>query len=234
MIELDEDFLICDDDRCVLLAEDLTSDTEETSHREKFNKVLGDVAKVYPDAVLVGAVAAAKYIRHPEKPRTTHDVDVLLDEKDFTEFLIDEIPENTLERLETYFDDSDSANHSMKHRSTGIYVDFLSTESKPIRKKLIRHILRHRKQATHLMKDGDRAIEILKPEYLLAMKVIRYSKDPKTERGMSDRVDIVKVLKTMRDRNIAVEHDRVREFLNRHEITNYDRILKEAAAEEGE
>jgi hypothetical protein len=60
------------------------------------------------------------------------------------------------------------------------------------------------------------------------MKVIRYSKDPKTERGASDRLDIIKVLKTMKDRGIAIEHNRVRGFLNRYEITNYDRILEEA------
>jgi len=127
---IDEDFLTCNDDRCVLMAEDFGDEASAHSHTGKFNKVLSDLAKVYPDAVLVGAVAAAKYVRNPNKPRETKDVDVLLGEKDFAEFLIDDIPEEKLKVLETYFENSDSANHSLKHRETGVYVDLLSTESK--------------------------------------------------------------------------------------------------------
>ncbi len=65
----------------------------------------------------------------------------------------------------------------------------------------------------------------MKPEYLLAMKVMRYSKYPDTERGASDRQDIVKLLKTMEDRNIALDHDLVRSLLNRPEAGYYEKIL---------
>lgn len=222
---MNDDFLDCDDDRCVLMPEDFEDDSEESRHADKFNKVLDDIAKVYPNALLVGAVAAAKYIRRPAEPRPTQDVDVILDERDFAEFLIDEIPKDKLGQLETYFDNSDSANHSMRHKETGIYVDFLSSESQPIRKKLIRYILAHRREVTHLLQDRDKGIEILKPEYLLAMKVARYCKYYGSERGASDRQDIVKILETLKERDMPVDHDRVRSLLDRHEVKYYDRIL---------
>lgn len=222
---MNNDILDCDDERCVLLPEDFEGESEERPHAEKFNKVIEDIAKVYPDAMLVGAVAAAKYIRHPNKPRSTQDVDILIGEKDFAEFLIDEIPPDKLGQLETYFEDSDSVNHSMRHKETGVYVDFLSAESQPIRKRLIRHILENRTEATHFLQDRTSGIDILKPEYLLAMKVMRYCKYYDTERGASDRVDIVKILETLQERDIPVDHDRVRSLLDRHEVRYYDRIL---------
>lgn len=232
-----EDYLECNDDRCVLLAEDFNCNAEDGDQCDpaelppsaRFNQVLADIAEVYPGAVLVGAVAAAKYIRHPVKGRETFDVDILLDEKDFAEFLIDEISRETLVKLETHFENSDSANHSLRHKQTGIYVDFLSTESAPIRKKLIRHVLEHPKEATHRLQDGGGMLNILKPEYLLAMKIIRHCKDPRTEKGVSDRLDIQKVLETLKDRKISVDHDRVRGFLNQREIKYYDRILADIA-----
>ncbi|MFO7962925.1 MAG: hypothetical protein R6U50_03300 [Desulfobacterales bacterium] len=228
--DIDQDFLICNDNRCVLLAEDFIPQESAPSVSAKFNKVLADIAKVYPKAVLVGAVAAAKYVRNPNTPRETQDVDILLDEKDFAEFLVDEIPDDTSKRLEAYFETSDSINHSLKHKETGIYVDLLSTESKPIRKKISRFILDHRGDATHVLFGDDHTIDILKPELLLAMKVNRYLKNPNTEKGISDRLDIVKVVKTMAQKQIPLNHDEVKSFLNRYEKSHYDAIIKEALA----
>lgn len=222
---MDEDFLICNDDRCVLMAEDFMKETPKDSAQSKFNRVLADLSGVYPNAILVGAVAAAKYVRNPIAPRETYDVDVMLDEKDFAEFLIDEIPGDTLKKLDTHFDTSDSINHSLKHRETGIYVDLLSTESQPIRKKITRHILNHRDQATHMLLAEDHSIDILKPELLLAMKVNRYCKDPKSDKGLSDRLDIVKILHTLKERNVSIDHDTVKSFLNASEIKKYTSIL---------
>lgn len=222
---MNEDFLSCDDDRCVLMVEDLEGNTSESEQSAKFNKVIADIARVYPDALLVGAVAAAKYIRHPNEPRQTRDVDVILGEKDFAEFIVDEIPEDRLNQLETYFENSDSLNHSMRHKETGIYVDFLSTESQPIRKSLVRRILGNRSQATHYLQNQQAGIEILKPEYLIAMKVMRLSKYYNTERGASDRQDIVKLLQTMEDRNIPLDHILVRSLLNRLETGYYEKII---------
>jgi hypothetical protein len=224
---MDEDFLVCNDDRCVLMAEDFMEDQSETSPTAKFNSVIADLLKVYRDAILVGAVAAAKYVRDPEAPRETFDVDILLGEKDFAEFLIDEIPEEKLKNLEIYFDNSDSANHSLRHKKTGIYVDLLSTESKPIRNKITREVFQNRDQTTHLLIGENHSIDILKPELLLAMKVVRYSKNPKTQRGISDRLDIEKILKTMMEKQIPVAHDKVTSFLRDFEIKNYNTILED-------
>ena len=229
---MDEDFLICNDDRCVLMAEDFIEEAAaEPSATGKFNQVLADLARVYPDAVLVGAVAAAKYVRNPNMPRETEDVDVLLGEKDFAEFLIDEIPEEKEKLLDTYFETSDSANHSLKHRETGIYVDLLSTESAPIRKKIARHVLQERDRATHMLFGENHTIDILRPELLLAMKVNRYGKNPKTEKGISDHLDIVKILKTLTQRSIIIDHDKVKSFLNDYEKKHYDTIVKEVSGE---
>jgi hypothetical protein len=229
---VDDDFLICDaDDRCVLMAEDFSDDMEKDTASDRFNKVIADVAKVYPDAILVGAVAAAKYIRHPNEPRKTQDVDVILNERDFAEFLLDDIPEETLKKLESYFENSDSSSHSMKHKETGIYIDFLSSESQPIRKKIVNHILDHRDKTTHLLRSETDPIQILRPEYLLAMKVNRYCKDPKTERGISDKLDILKILKTLKEKSISVDHETVRGFLNSREIKNYDTILEDTMSD---
>ena len=224
---MDEDFLICNDDRCVLMAEDFMESAPEDSIQSKFNRVLADLSSVYPNAILVGAVAAAKYVRSPMEPRETFDVDVMLEEKDFAEFLIDEIPEDKLETLETYFDTSDSVYHSLKHKETGIYVDLLSTESQPIRKRISRHVLNHREQATHRLLGEKHSIDILRPELLLAMKINRYCKDPKSDKGLSDRLDIVKILHTLKERDIEIDHDTVKSFLNAMEIKRYAAILND-------
>ena len=223
---MDEDFLICNDDRCVLMADDFLDEQSESSPTAKFNSVIADLLKVYPDAVLVGAVAAAKYVRDPEAPRETFDVDILLGEKDFAEFLIDDIPGDKLRQLETYFDTSDSVNHSLRHKATGTYVDLLSTESRPIRNKIAREVFQNREDTTHLLIGENHAIDILKPELLLAMKVIRYCKNPKSEKGISDRLDIEKILKTMIEKQIPVAHEKVKSFLRDFEIKKYETILK--------
>ncbi len=218
---MDEDFLVCSDDRCVLMADDFSESQLDDSALSKFNSVIADILKVYPDAVLAGAVAAAKYVRDPETPRQTFDVDILLGEKDFAEFLVDEIPEDKLKALEARFETSDSANHSLKHRETGIYVDLMSTGSKPLRNSIIREAFENRNHATHLLIGENHAIDILKPELLLAMKTIRYCKNPKSEKGISDRLDIVKILKTMAAKKIPVDHEKVCSFLRDFEIKQY-------------
>ncbi|PIP38018.1 MAG: hypothetical protein COX19_15015, partial [Desulfobacterales bacterium CG23_combo_of_CG06-09_8_20_14_all_51_8] len=134
-------FLKCESDRCEVLADDFFSHAVGNAHKSRFNNVIADVVRVYPDAILIGAIAAAKYIRPPVEPRMTYDVDILLPEQDFEAFLADDMPPETVNALESLFEDSDSAMHSVKHRQTGIYVDFLSVQSKPVKKKLIRQIL---------------------------------------------------------------------------------------------
>lgn len=229
--QTEEDFLICNDDRCILLAEDFKDEEANPSATAKFNRVLADLTKVYPSAILAGAVAAAKYVRNPDAPRETEDLDVLLDEKDFAEFLIDEIPQEKLEILERHFETSDSASHSLKHKETGIYVDLISTQSTPIRKKISRYILKNRTRATHILFGGNHNIDVLKPELILAMKVNRHCKDPKTAKGISDYLDIVKLIKTLREKQIEIDHDAVRSFLNRREKKQYDAILEETGPE---
>ena len=85
--------------------------------------------------------------------------------------------------------------------------------------------MENRLNTTHLLQDENHSIDILQPELLIAMKVNRYCKNLKTERGLSDRLDIVKIIKTLTDREISVDHDRVRRFLNPVEIKKYNDIL---------
>ncbi|MBU4056087.1 MAG: hypothetical protein KKA41_17145 [Proteobacteria bacterium] len=228
---MDDDFLICEDDRCVLLAEDFLDNVSEETKAGRFNRVINDLSKVYPEAVLVGAVAAAKYVRNPDRPRETEDIDVLLGEKDFAEFLIDDIPEEKLKMLNAFFDTSDSLNHSLKHKETGIYVDLLSTESNPIRKRITRHVFENREQSTHILIGDKHSMDILKPELLLAMKTNRFCKDPKSEKALSDRMDMIKILRTLSEKNIPLDYGLVKSFLNEHEWKKLDEIVHEAAGE---
>lgn len=204
-------------------------------HRNKsgsgFNYVISDVVKVYPNAVLVGAIAASKYIRPPIRPRVTYDVDILLSENDFELFLEDDLPEESLKNLEKYFLDSDSVNHSLKHKSTGIYVDFLSTESAPLKPRLIRHILEHRNITTNILRLGDSKIDIVKPEYLIALKLNRYYKIPKTEKGLSDRLDIIKILKTLISDSIPFSLSGASEFMGKQERTSFKKIYDDVEFE---
>lgn len=196
-----------------------------------FNYVIGDVVKVYPNAVLVGAIAASKYIRPPVRPRVTYDVDILLSETDFEMFLADDLPEDSLKNLEKYFLDSDSANHSLKHKSTGIYVDFLSTESTPLKPRLIRHILENRKATTNILRLRDSKIDIVKPEFLIALKLNRYYKMPRTEKGLSDRLDIIKILKALILNSMPFGLAGAMEFMGKQEITSFKQIFDDVEFE---
>jgi hypothetical protein len=224
---MDPEIFVHDDDRCVLIAKDRSSDTLPG----KFNRVISDIADVYPTAILVGAVAASKYIGYSNEPRITYDVDILLDEKNFSDFLLDDIPLDTVTKLENFFDDSDSANHSLKHKETGIYLDLLSIESKPIRKKIVRHILENRDKTTHVLQIGEQSIDILRPEFLIAMKLNRYSKKPRSERGLCDRIDIMKVLKALWGSQMTMDHEAIRAVCNRNEAECYFSILEDVENE---
>ena len=224
-------FIQCDDEQCELLADDFFSLAHGKTNRSRFNNVIADIADVYPDAILIGAIAAAKYIRHPVEPRMTYDVDLLLSESDFEAFLADEIPAATLKKLETYFTDSDSAMHSMRHRQTGIYVDFLSAQSQPVKKKLIRYILNNRKQTTNILKLGDTQVEIVKPEVLIALKLHRYNKNPNMEKGLSDRLDIIKILKTLCANCFTFEISEIQERVTKAEFKRYTQIAADVDCE---
>ena len=161
----------------------------------------------------------------------TYDVDILLTESDFESFLTDEMPAIIQEKLEAYFANSDSVMHSMKHKQTGIYVDFLSAQSKPVKKKLIRNILNNRKQTTNILKVGEKQIEIVKPEILIALKLHRYNKNPNTEKGLSDRLDIIKILKTLCTNCITLEIAEIEDRVTKAEFKRYTQIAADVNCE---
>jgi hypothetical protein len=110
-------------------------------------------------------------------------------------------------------------------------VDFLSVQSKPVKKKLIRYILNCRNQTTHLLRAGDQKIQIITPDVLIAMKLCRYNKNPISEKGLSDRLDIIKILKTLDANCIAEDLSGVRAFLTRAEMKRFDQIRQGVASE---
>ncbi|NOY69248.1 MAG: hypothetical protein GXP53_07110 [Deltaproteobacteria bacterium] len=224
-------FIQCDNSQCELLADDFFANVYGNSNQSRFNNAISDIVDVYPKGILIGAIAASKYIRYPIIPRMTYDVDILLPETEFEMFLDDEIPDSVREKLETHFADSDSAMHSMKHRQTGIYVDFLSVQSKPVRKKLIRYILNNRKQTTNILKVGETRIEIVKPEILIALKLHRYNKNRNTEKGLSDRLDIIKILKTLCTNDIPLEISEICERVTKEEFKQYNQIAADVECE---
>lgn len=220
-----------DDEQDELIEDERFLDYHRNLPGSGFNYVINDVVKVYPKAVLVGAIAASKYIRPPIRPRVTYDVDILLSETDFEAFLADALPEDAFKNLEKYFTDSDSVNHSLQHKSTGIYVDFLSTESTPLKNRLIQQILENRKKTTNILRLGKSKIDIVKPEYLIALKLNRYYKIPRTEKGLCDRLDIIKILKTLIANSTSFDFSEVNEFMNKQEIKSFKTIYKDVEFE---
>jgi len=65
----------------VLTARESLDHTARTTLAKQFDRIIADIVRVYPTAILAGAVAAAQYIGHANEPRTTFDVDVILEEK---------------------------------------------------------------------------------------------------------------------------------------------------------
>lgn len=221
----------CDDIQCFMVAEHFFEYFSDDTGVTTFDRAMLDLARVYDDAVLVGAIAVSKYVQPPVEPRVTFDIDVILDEKDFEDFLNDEIPEAKRQILDTYFDTSDSVSHSLKHRKTGIYVDFLSVQSEPVRKKLIRYILDNRDAAANLLAMNEHRILIVKPELLVAMKLNRYAKNPGSEKGLADRLDIVKLMKSYYGQTDLLDPDKIRAFANRREAKYLDEILEDVNCE---
>ncbi|MFW6283855.1 MAG: hypothetical protein ACOC1H_00515 [Desulfosalsimonas sp.] len=221
----------CDDIQCFVVAEhflDFFSDDPEVNN---FDRVIMDVSRVYDTAILVGALAASKYIQPPVRPRVTFDVDVLLEEKDFAAFLEDDIALEKSAVLDQCFETSDSPGHSLRHRKTRLYVDFLSAESRPVSGKLMRWILENREQSTNILSFGGRGIQILKPEYIIAMKLHRYAKDPRSEKGLSDRLDIVKMLKTHYGYPHVIDTEKIPALLRRREIPHFEEMMADVEQE---
>ncbi len=228
---IQQKIVTCDDTECMLVAEHFFAYFADEDNINKFDHVLLDIARIYPSAVLIGAIATSKYIQPPVEPRVTFDIDLILEESDFNDFIDDDIPAEKNALLETYFQTSDSLSHSLQHRRTRIYVDFLSLESQPIRKRIVRHILENREDATNILTLGDHQIQIVKPELLLAMKINRYAKNPKSEKGITDHLDVVKILKSFHNQIDMLDADRVKSFLNRREVKLFDDICCDADEE---
>ncbi|MFP3980364.1 MAG: hypothetical protein ACLFUY_03135 [Desulfobacterales bacterium] len=221
----------CDQTQCFIVAEHFLEYFSEDHRVNNFDRVLIDIARVYEDAVLMGALAASKYIQPPVEPRVTFDVDIILPAQDFTDFLNDEIPPDKLEMLEALFETSDSTNHSLRHRKTRLYVDFLSEVSKPISAKLVRRVLENPGETTNTLTLNGRSLSILKPELIIAMKLHRYAKSPRSEKALSDRLDIVKMLKTYHQQLEVLNPEEIRAMIHRREIRYFEEMLEDVTCE---
>ncbi len=217
----------CDDVQCFLVAEHFFEYFKDDTGVSKFDRVLLDLAGIYENGVLVGAAAASKYVQPPILPRVTFDIDLVLDDRDFDEFINERLDGERAALLENLFSPSDSVNHSLVHRRTGIYVDFMSAESRPVRRALTRYIIDNKEQATNLIHMNGSSIQIAKPELIIAMKLSRYAKKPRTEKGLADRLDIVKIMKSYYGRKELLDPDRIREFANRREAGYLEEIMED-------
>ena len=221
----------CDQTQCFIVAEHFLEYFSEDHRVNNFDRVLIDISRVYEDAVLMGALAASKYIQPPVAPRVTFDVDIILPAQDFADFLNDEIPPDKLDMLEALFETSDSTNHSLRHRKTRLYVDFLSEVSKPISAKLVRRVLENPDETTNTLTLNGRSLRILKPELIVAMKLHRYAKSPRSEKALSDRLDIVKMLKTYHQQPEILNPEEIRAMIRRREIRYFEEMLEDVACE---
>ncbi len=221
----------CDNIQCFLVTEHFFDYFSDDTGITTFDRAMLDLSRLYKDAVLVGAIAAAKYIQPPVEPRVTFDIDAILTEADFREFLEDSLPPEQKEVLETYFRTSDTVNHSLIHRTTGIYLDFLSASSQPVRRQLIAYILADLEETTNLLVMDAHSIRILKPELLVAMKLNRYAKKPRSEKGLTDRLDVIKLLKSYYEMPELLSPEKIRPFLGRREIKYLEEILEDVECE---
>lgn len=221
----------CDDTQCIFVAEHFLDYFSEDKRVNNFDRVLIDISRVYENAILAGALGASKYIQPPVEPRVTFDVDLVLDQEDFNDFLNDEIPADKLSLLEQYFEPSDSVNHSLRHRKTRLYVDFLSAESRPLSGKLLRHILADPGETTNILVIDGHRMAVLKPELIIAMKLHRYAKSPRSEKALSDRLDIVKMLKSYHGRPDLLDPEGVRAFLRRRQVGYFEEMLADVTCE---
>lgn len=221
----------CDDIQCFMVTEHFFEYFSDDTGVTTFDRALLDLSRIYEKAVLIGAIAVSKYVQPPIEPRVTFDIDVILDEKDFEDFLNDEISDDKRQVLETYFETSDSVSHSLKHRKTGIYVDLLSAQSEPVRKKLVRYILENREAATNLLSMNGNRLQIAKPELIIAMKLNRYAKKPRSEKGLADRLDIVKIMKSYHGQKELLDPDKIKAFTTRRENKYLEEIIEDVSCE---
>ena len=226
-----QQIISCDETQCFIVAEHFLAYFSEDHRVNNFDRVLIDISRVYEEAVLMGALAASKYIQPPVEPRVTFDVDLILPDRDFNDFLNDDLPPAKREALDTYFETSDSANHSLRHRRTRLYVDFTSSVSRPISAKLLRRVLENPDETTNTLTLDDRSIRILKPELIIAMKLHRYAKDPRSEKALSDRLDIVKMLKTYHRQPEVLDPEQIRNMLRRREVKYFDEMREDVTCE---
>jgi hypothetical protein len=221
----------CDNVQCFLVAEHYFEYFKDDTGVSTFDRTLLDIARIYENGILFGATAVGKYVQSPIEPRVTFDIDVILEEEDFDAFLNDSMEKKKRRLLDTYFKDSDTVNHSLIHKKTGLYVDFLSTESGSVRRRLIRYILEKREDTTNLLAMNGHSIRIAKPEILIAAKLNRYAKKPGSEKGLADRLDIVKLLKSYHGKSDLLDPEQIRAISNRREIKHLDAILEDVACD---
>ncbi|MFO7930994.1 MAG: hypothetical protein ACQETG_09975 [Thermodesulfobacteriota bacterium] len=228
---MQQNIISCGETECFIVAEHFLEYFSEDNEINNFDRVIMDISRIYENAVLMGALGASKYIQPPVEPRVTFDVDVILPKKDFEDFLNDDLPPEKLAVLEEYFETSDSANHSLRHRKTRLYVDFISEGSRPVSTKLLRRILQDPEKTTNTLAFDGHKIGILRPELIISMKLHRYAKDPRSEKALSDRLDIVKMLKTYHGQTDLLDPDAVRSELRRREVGHFEEMLADVSSE---
>ncbi len=228
---MEQRIISCDETECLIAAEHFLDYFPEDEQINSFDRVIIDVSRVYENAVLMGALAASKYILPPVEPRVTFDVDVILPKKEFNDFLEDEIPPDKLEILDACFETSDSTSHSLRHRKTRVYVDLLSEDSRPVSRKLVRRTMENPDETTNFLVLNGSTIGILKPELIIAMKLHRYAKNPRSEKALTDRLDIIKMLKSFHDRQDLLDPESVRAIIRRREVKYFEEMIEDVACE---
>jgi hypothetical protein len=107
----------------------------------------------------------------------------------------------------------------------------MSAQSRPVSTKLMRWVLENRQEATNILSFNGYSIGILKPEYVISMKLHRYAKNPRTEKALSDRIDIVKILKTYHGQTGVIDPQKIRDQLRRREVPFFEEMLDDVEYE---
>lgn len=196
-----------------------------------FKKAIKDFLEVYPNSVLTGALAIWIGEYYIEETRNTVDIDLILNHDNFVEFVTKlqsgEYPREILDK----FKDDETNKHQLVHKTLDIPVDILSYV-KPGLNRVSEYVLND-KLLEDIMNDVDRFsnkqddIRIIKPEFLIAMKLRPLAHDALSLEKEGDYLrDIFSMIRYLDKNHELRKLDVINAYLFREDENKLDELLK--------
>ncbi len=182
---------------------------EKNEMNNNFLVAIRDFLKVYPDSILVGAFAIrlGDYVRPVEEPRSTSDVDFVLESNDFVEFVLSnqEIPDKLKDNFIT------SKRHQFEHKN-GVGIDILSHVMKSdfqMNRELLNFMMENLDKCSNIVTKYQITLRIAKPEFIIGSKLRYIIGNPKGIRKKDYEADCERVLRYLLSENKMENKDLV-------------------------